>query len=97
MRSSSTQTKIADKTLKNIIDNPSDATKLNTNSFQKIAQKSSWNYGPTKNGKGYRAINGDMSIRYNLNGSRFDAQHFFGDPYWVVSSAAKGIEKIRMF
>lgn len=28
-----------------------------------------------------------MNIRYNLNGTPFDAAHFGGSPYWVISSA----------
>ena len=57
--------------------------------FNKIADQSAWKSAPAKNGKGYRAFtDGDEAIRYNMNGTRFDAEHFYGDPYWVVSSAA---------
>ena len=39
---------------------------------------------------------GNYSIRYNLNGTRFDAAHFYGSPYWVVSSSAKGVSKFLL-
>ena len=96
LKSSSTQTKIADKTLQNVIDNPNSVTKLSTDKFHKIANKSSWEFKPTQNNKGYRALKGDMSIRYNMNGTRFDAAHFGGSPYWVISSAKNGTIKIMM-
>ena len=96
LKSPSTQTKIADKTLQNVIDNPKSVTKLSTNKFHKIANKSSWEFKPTQNNKGYRALKGDMSIRYNMNGTRFDAAHFGGSPYWVISSAKNGTIKIMM-
>ena len=96
LKSSSTQTKIADKTLQNVIDNPNSVTKLSTDKFHKIANKSSWKFKPTQNNKGYRALKDDMSIRYNMNGTRFDADHFGGSPYWVISSAKKGTIKIMM-
>ena len=96
LKSSSTQTKIADKTLQNVIDNPNSVTKLSTDKFHKIANKSSWEFKPTQNNKGYRALKGDMSIRYNMNGTRFDTAHFGGSPYWVISSAKNGTIKIMM-
>ena len=96
LKSPSTQTKIADKTLQNVIDNPNSVTKLSTDKFHKIANKSSWEFKPTQNNKGYRALKGDMSIRYNMNGTRFDAAHFGGSPYWVISSAKNGTIKIMM-
>ena len=96
LKSSSTQTKIADKTLQNVIENPSSVTKLSKEKFHKIANKSSWDFKPTQNNKGYRALKGDMSIRYNINGTRFDAAHFGGLPYWVISSAKNGTIKIMM-
>ena len=96
LKSPSTQTKIADKTLQNVIDNPNSITKLSTDKFHKIANKSSWEFKPTQNNKGYRALKGDMSIRYNMNGTRFDAAHFGGSPYWVISSAKNGTIKIMM-
>ena len=96
LKSPSTQTKIADKTLQNVIDNPNSVTKLSTDKFHNIANKSSWEFKPTKNNKGYHALNGDMSIRYNMNGTRFDAAHFGGSPYWVISSAKNGTIKIMM-
>lgn len=61
-----------------------------TKRFGKIASKSSWNYSFAKNGKGMRAVLNDKAIRFNMNGTRFDAAHFYGNPYWVVSSAALG-------
>ena len=96
LKSPSTQKKIADKTLQNVIDNPNSVTKLSTDKFHKIANKSSWEFKPTQNNKGYRALKGDMSIRYNMNGTRFDAAHFGGSPYWVISSAKNGTIKIMM-
>ena len=96
LKSPSTQTKIADKTLQNVIDNPNSITKLSTDKFNKIANKSSWEFKPTQNNKGYRALKGDMSIRYNMNGTRFDAAHFGGSPYWVISSAKNGTIKIMI-
>ena len=96
LKSSSTQTKIADKTLQNVIDNPNSVTNLSTDKFHKIANKSSWEFKPTQNNKGFRALKGDMSIRYNMNGTRFDTAHFGGSPYWVISSAKKGTIKIMM-
>ena len=85
-----------DKTLQNVIDNPNSVTKLSTDKFHKIANKSSWEFKPTQNNKGYRALKGDMSIRYNMNGTRFDTAHFGGSPYWVISSAKNGTIKIMM-
>ena len=79
-----------------MIDNPSSVAKLSKNKFHKIANKSSWEFKATQNNKGYRAFNGDMSIRYNMNGTRFDANHFYGAPYWVVASAKNGVIKIMM-
>ena len=96
LKSPSTQTKIADKALQNVVDNPKSITKLSTSKFHKIANKSSWEFRPTQNNKGYRAFKGDMSIRYNMNGTRFDAAHFGGAPYWVISSAKNGTIKIMM-
>jgi hypothetical protein len=80
----------------NMIDNPNSVAKLSKNKFHKIANKSSWEFKATKNNKGYRAFNGDMSIRYNMNGTWFDANHFYGAPYWVVTSAKNGVIKIMM-
>ena len=96
LKSPSTQKKIADKTLQNVIDNPNSVTQLSTDKFHKIANKSSWEFKPTQNNKGYRALKGDMSIRYNMNGTRFDADHFYGSPYWVISSAKNRSIKIMM-
>jgi len=78
---------MADNEMHRIIKNPKRIQRYSTNKFGKLAQKSSWNYGPAKNGKGMRAFLNNKAIRYNLNGTRFDAAHFFGNPYWVVSSA----------
>ena len=88
------QTRIADHILEQIIDNPDSVRKYSASLFQKVATQSCWKSGISANGKGFRAYTGDYSIRYNLNGTRFDAAHFFGKAYWVVSSAAKGSVKI---
>lgn len=78
------------------MNNPNNITKLSTDKFYEIANKSSWELKTTQNNKGYRAFKGDMSIRYNMNGTRFDAAHFGGSPYWVISSAKNGTIKIMM-
>lgn len=45
-----------------------------------------------------RAVLNDKSIRFNMNGTRFDAAHFYGNPYWVVSSAAlKKLKYLYLF
>ena len=88
------QTRIADHKLEQIINNPESVKRYNPQQFQKIANQSSWNSGISANGKGFRAFSGDYSIRYNMNGTRLDAMHFGGKPYWVISSAAKGTVKI---
>ena len=77
----------ADRKLYEIINNPEKVQQYTREQFQKIAEQSSWNSGISKNGNGYRAYYYDFSIRYNLNGNRFDANHFYGNPYWVVSSS----------
>ena len=90
LKSGNVQTKIADNKLQKIMDNPSSISNYNTKQFNRIAQKSSWDFSPTANGKGFRVTKGEFSIRYNMNGTRFDASHFGGDPYWVVSSGRLG-------
>ena len=81
------QTQIADHKLQQIINDPNSISKYSTKQFEKIASQSSWQCGPTRNLKGFRAIKGDYAIRYSMNGTRFDTAHFYGKPYWVVSSA----------
>ena len=81
---------MADNEMQRIINNPQRIQRYNTDKFGKLASRSSWDYFPSKNGKGMRAILNDKSIRFNMNGTRFDIVHFSGDPYWVVSSASLG-------
>lgn len=64
--------------------------------YEEIAKGSTWDNGPSTNGKGYRAWKGDKEIRYNMNGTRFDAAHFYGEPYWIVSSSKGGKVKVAM-
>ena len=90
------KTRIADHKLQQIINDPQSVSKYSTKQFEKIATQSSWQCGPSKNMKGFRAIKGDCSIRYSMNGTRFDAAHFYGNPYWVVSSAALGKVRVPM-
>ena len=80
----------ANNILNGIVKNPQKIQNYSTKRFGKIASKSFWNYSPAKNGKGMRAVLNDKAIRFNMNGTRFDAAHFYGDPYWVVSSASLG-------
>ena len=88
----------ANNILNGIVKNPQKIQKFSTKRFGKIASKSSWNYSPAKNGKGMRAVLNDKSIRFNMNGTRFDAAHFYGNPYWVVSSAAlKKLKYLYLF
>lgn len=83
--------RIAAKNILNgIVKNPIKIQNYNTKRFCKIASKSSWNYSPAKNGKGMRVVLNDKAIRFSMNGTRFDAAHFYGAPYWVVSSAELG-------
>ncbi len=88
------RTNIADYKLEQIIENPEYIKKYSPKKFQKIAKQSSWQSGMSSNGKGYRVFSGNYSIRYNMNGTRFDSAHFTGKPYWVISSAMKGVVKI---
>ncbi|MGM9970942.1 MAG: hypothetical protein ACI35W_00860 [Anaeroplasmataceae bacterium] len=81
---------MADNEMQRIINNPQRIQRYDTDKFGKLASRSSWNYSPAKNGKGIRAILNDKSIRFNMNGTRFDVAHFYGDPYWGVSSASLG-------
>ena len=83
----------ANNILNGIIKNPQNIQNYSIKRFGKIASKSSWNYSSAKNGKGMRAVLNDKAIRFNLNGTRFDAAHFYGKPYWVVSSAPLGKAK----
>lgn len=87
-----------DNEMQRIINNPQRIQRYNTNKFGKLASRSSWDYFPAKNGKGMRAVLNDKSIRFNMNGTRFDAAHFYGNPYWVVSSAAlKKLKYLYLF
>ena len=54
---------MADASLNAIVENPEKIDKYTTKQFEKIAERSSWQSGPTKNGKGYRAFTGDNSRR----------------------------------
>ncbi len=83
----------ANNILNGIVKNPQKIQNYSTKRFGKIASKSSWNYSSAKNRKGMRAVLNDKAIRFNMNGTRFDAVHFYGNPYWVVSSAA--LEKLK--
>ncbi len=83
-----------DTRLQEIIDNPNAVQQYTPEEFQFIAQNSSWNSSVSKNGKGFRAWSGNYEIRYSTNGTRFDAEHFFGDPYWVVSSSKGGKKRL---
>ena len=83
----------ANNILNGIVKNPQKIQNYSTKRFGKIASKSSWNYSSAKNRKGMRAVLNDKAIRFNMNGTRFDAAHFYGNPYWVVSSAA--LEKLK--
>ena len=85
----------ADEKLEKIVNNPNEISKYSTEKFEKVANQSSWSSGMAANGKGYRAYKYDMSIRYNTNGTRFDEEHFYGDPYWKISNG-KGTRRIRM-
>ena len=89
---------MADNEMQRIINNPQRIQRYNTNKFGKLASRSSWDYFPAKNGKGMRVVLNDKSIRFNMNGTRFDAAHFYGNPYWVVSSAAlKKLKYLYLF
>ena len=84
---------MADNEMHKIFNNSQRIQRYNTDEFGKLASRSSWKYSSATNGKGMRAVLNDKSIRFNMNGTRFDAEHFFGAPYWVVSSAPLG--KVR--
>lgn len=88
------QAKIADRKLEKIIENPEKVKQYSTKQFEKIANQSSWESGVYHNQKGYRAYTGNCAICYNLNGTRFDEAHFWGNPYGVISSSMKGTVKI---
>ena len=85
----------ADRQLYNIVNNPEEVQDLTKEKFQKIADNSSWNSGISKNENGYRAYYHNLAVRYNFNGTRFDADHFYGKPYWVVSGKS-GTFKLPM-
>lgn len=90
-----------DDKLQEIIDNPSLIQQYTPDEFEEIAKNSTWMHGPTKKSKdgvskGYRAYKGNYEIRYSLNGTRFDEDHFFGKPYWVVASSKNGKQKFSM-
>lgn len=85
-----------DDKLQEIIDNPEKVQQYTPKEFEEIAQKSSWNDGVSSNGKGYRAWQDDKEIRYSMNGTRRDAKHFYGKPYWVVSSSKGGKVRVAM-
>lgn len=85
---------LADKKMQKIVDNPSSISKYSPQKFEKLANRSSWSVVVANNGKDIKALTcGNESIRYSLNGTRFDATHFYGNPYWIVNSS-KGKTRI---
>ncbi|MDE7100565.1 MAG: hypothetical protein K2O05_01775, partial [Anaeroplasmataceae bacterium] len=90
MNSTHGQYAYANQKLNGIIKHPSRIQKYSISEFNSLGSKanpSKWTYTSAKNGKGMRIYDArGNAIRYNLNGSRFDFNHFFGVPYWVVSN-----------
>ena len=84
------KTVMADNKMARIMRKPERIQKYTFSEFESVANRSSGNTGPSANGKGFRAFIDDKAIRYNLNNTRFDSAHFFGKPYWVVSSSVLG-------